>query len=424
VSPERLPGPDAPDHEGAIAGAAYTRHRRIHRSRSHPRPRLLQLLATGGSGGAQESYTGLLLGLDRTRYEVRALSLSAGSAVQRLRALGVEVDVLDEPDDESAVRELAGWLRRNEIDLVHAHMFRAETIGTRAAVAAGTPVIVATVHSSRVRSDADRARLASLTPSMDRLVVPSDSIARKVRAEGRVGARFAVIPNGVDLSRFSSPVPACRLRSEFGIPAGAPLLGVVARLEPEKGHRHLVAAMPAILRAAPNAWLAVVGEGSQADALRAQAADLGVAGHVVFTGRRDDVVALTADLTIAVMPSLREAQGISILEAMALRRPVVAAAVGGIPEVITDGVDGLLVPPADPAALAVAVVRLIRDPVLRERIAGAGYRTVVDRFSIEAQVRRTEAVYDEELARAGVLQGGRPMAPGPAGRGALELPPV
>ena len=413
----------APEHEGAIAGAAYTRHRRIHRSRSHPRPRILQLLATGGSGGAQESYTGLLLRLGRSRYEVRALSLSAGSAVQRLRGLGVEVDVLDEPDDERAVTELAQWLRRNEIDLVHAHMYRAEIVGTRAAVAAGTPVIVATVHSSRVRSDGDRALLASLTPAMDRLIVPSESIARKVRAEGR-HARFAVIPNGVDLSRFASPVPPCRLRNEFGIPADAPLLGVVARLEPEKGHRHLVAAMPSILRAAPDAWLAIVGEGSEADALRAQAADLGVDERVVFTGRRDDVTAITADVTIALLPSLREAQGISILEAMALSRPVVAAAVGGIPEVITDGVDGLLVPPADPAVLADAVVRLINDPTLRDRIAEAGYRTVAERFSIDAQVRRTEEAYDEELARAGVLQGGRATESGPEGRGALEMPPL
>jgi glycosyltransferase involved in cell wall biosynthesis len=412
----------APEHEGAIAGAAYTRHRRIHRSRSHPRPRILQLLATGGSGGAQESYTGLLLRLDRTRHEVRALSLSAGSAVQRLRSLGVEVDVLDEPDDERAAIELARWLRRHEIDLVHAHMYRAEVVGTRAAVAAGTPVIVATVHSSRVRSAEDRALLASLTPAMDRLIVPSESIARKVRAEGRE-ARFAAIPNGVDLSRFASPVPPCRLRSEFAIPGNAPLLGVVARLEPEKGHRHLIAAMPAILDESPDAWLAIVGEGTEADALRAQAASLGIAGRVVFTGRRDDVTAITADLTIALLPSLREAQGISILEAMALRRPVVAAAVGGILEVITDGLDGLLVPPADPAALAAAVVRLIRDPGLRERIGEAGYRTVADRFSIDAQVRRVEEVYDEELARAGVLQGGRATEAGPEGRGALEMPP-
>ena len=431
MTPHRPPPVAAPDHEGAIAGASYTRHRRIHRSRSHPRPRVLQLLATGGNGGAQESYTGLLLRLDRARYDVRALSLSAGSAVSRLRALGVDVDVIDATDDAVAVRELAAWLRRNEIDLVHAHMFRAEVLGTRAAVAAGTPVIMATVHSSRVRSPEDVALLAELTPSMDRLIVPSDSIQHKVACEGRDGARFAVIPNGVDLSRFASPLPTCTMRDELGIPRDAHLLGVVARLEPEKGHRHLIEAMPAILDSSPDAWLAIIGEGSQADALKARAASLGdaVARRVVFTGRRDDVSALTADLSIAVLPSLREAQGISILEAMARRRPVVASAVGGIPEVITDGIDGILVPPADPEALARAIGELLADAAFRKRIGEAGYRTVAERFSIDAQVKRIEAIYDEELARAGVLAGGRrgeevrsPRRP--AERGVLEVPPV
>jgi glycosyltransferase involved in cell wall biosynthesis len=420
-------GASAPEHESAIGGAAYTRHRRIHRSRSHPRPRILQLLATGGSGGAQESYTGLLLGLDRSRYEVRALSLSAGSAVQRLRSLGVPVEVVDEADDEAAVRELVAWLRREEIDLVHSHMFRAEVIGTRAAVAAGTAVIMATVHSSRVRSAADVKLLASLTPSMDRLIVPSEAIARKVSAEERADARFAVVPNGVDLSRFTGPVRPCALRAEYGIPAGAPLIGVVARLEPEKGHRHLIDAMPAIIEAVPEAWLAVVGEGSEADALRAQATALGpaVADRIIFTGRRDDVSALTADLMIAVLPSLREAQGISLLEAMARRVPVVASAVGGIPEVITSGIDGLLVPPGDVAALANAISLLLSSPAMRTQMAAAGYRKVVDRFSIDAQVRRIQAVYDEELARAGVLLNGDPgSVPGPEERGALELPPI
>jgi glycosyltransferase involved in cell wall biosynthesis len=424
VTPDRPRPASAPDHEGAIAGAAYTRHRRVHRSRSHPRPRLLQLLATGGNGGAQESYTGLLLRLDRSRYDVRALSLSAGSAVSRLRSLGVPVEVIDEADDELAIRELSAWLRREEIDLVHSHMYRAEVVGTRAAVAAGTPVIMATVHSSRVRAPSDVSLLASLTPSMDRLIVPSESIQRKVVAEGRVGARFAVIPNGVDLSRFASPAPRCAFRREFGVPSHALLLGVVARLEPEKGHQFLLDAMPIILRGAPDTWLAIVGEGSSLAALRAQASSLGVAERVVFTGRREDVSALTADLTVAVLPSVREAQGISILEAMARRVPVVASAVGGIPEVVTSGVDGLLVPPADPDALAEAVLRLLRDEALRRRIGEAGYATVRDRFSIDAQVRRIEAVYNEELTRAGVLLGDGAGSPAPRGRAALEVPPV
>jgi glycosyltransferase involved in cell wall biosynthesis len=424
VTPDRPRPASAPDHEGAIAGAAYTRHRRVHRSRSHPRPRLLQLLATGGNGGAQESYTGLLLRLDRSRYDVRALSLSAGSAVARVRGLGLPVEVIDDADDELAVRELAAWLRREEIDLVHAHMYRAEVIGVRAAIAAGVPVIMATVHSSRVRAASDIALLASLTPSMDRLIVPSESIQRKVVAEGRVGARFAVIPNGVDLSRFASPAPACALRREFGIPASAGLLGVVARLEPEKGHRHLIEAMPAILAGAPDTWLAVVGEGSSVGSLRELASALAVSDRVIFTGRREDVSALTADLTVAVLPSLREAQGISILEAMARRVPVVASDVGGIPEVITSGVDGVLVPPADPAALAAAVLELLGNEALRRRIGEAGYATVRDRFSIDAMVRRIQALYDEELTRAGVVVVDVSGGPVPGERAMLEVPPA
>ncbi len=425
--------PDAPQHEAAIAGAAYLRTRRVHRSASHQRPRILQLLATGGNGGAQESYTGLLLRLDRHRYDVRALSLSAGSAVQRIRRLGLPVDVIEETDDDAAVDALSAWLGRNEIDLVHAHMYRAEVVGTRAALSAGTPVIMATVHSSRVRSPEDVAALAALTPAMDRLIVPSDSIEAKVAAEGRAGARFAVIPNGVDLSRFATPPPRCGFRAEFDIPRGAPLIGVVARLEPEKGHVHLLEAWPAVAAAVPEARLAIVGEGSEEGELRrladAMPADAG--SRVIFAGRREDVSALTAELTVAVLPSLREAQGISLLEAMARRVPVVASAVGGIPEVVTDGVDGLLVPPAAPSALADALIRLACSPEQRARLGEAGYRTVRDRFSIEAQVRRIEAVYDEELQRSGVLAAlrGPDPAPGapvsrPSGRATLEVPPV
>jgi glycosyltransferase involved in cell wall biosynthesis len=417
-----------PEHEAAIGGAAYSRNRRVNRSRSHPRPRILQLLATGGNGGAQESYTGLLLRLDRTRYEVRALSLSSGSAVQRLRRLGIGVEVIDDADDDAAVRELTAYLRRNEIDLVHAHMHRAEVTGVRAALAAGTPVIMATVHSSRVRSPEDQALLARLTRHMDRLIVPSDAIVAKVRSEGRSGARFAIIPNGVDLSRFAAPPRKCGLRSDVGIPHGAQLIGVVARLEPEKGHRYLLEAMPSILRSAPDAWLTIVGEGSLLASLRAQAAALPAPARdrIVFAGRRDDVSAVTADLSVAVLPSLREAQGISILEAMARRRPVVASRVGGIPEVITDGIDGLLVPPADSDALAAAIASVLTDSALARRLGEAGYVTVAERFSIDAQVRRIEAVYTEELVRAGVTAAS-PVAPpgrGAPERAALEVPPV
>ena len=174
----------------------------------------------------------------------------------------------------------------------------------------------------------------------------------------------------------------------------------------------------------------IVGEGSLDAELRAQAAALPApAGErVVFTGRRDDVAAITGDIDVAVLPSLREAQGISILEAMARRKPVVASAVGGIPEVLTNGLDGLLVPPADPAALAEACIRLACSPELRTRMGEAGRATVEARFSLNAMVRQIEEVYDEELVRAGALPPERAPARGggaqPLGRAALEIPPL
>jgi len=172
-------------------------------------------------------------------------------------------------------------------------------------------------------------------------------------------------------------------------------VGVVARLEPEKGHPTLLQAWPAVLRAVPNAALLVVGEGSRYAELERLAASLRIAHRVVFTGRRDDVPSVTAALDVAVLPSYREAQGLSILEAMALSRPVVASRVGGIPEVIEDGVSGLLVPPRDPEALAGAIIRLLKDHPYADMIGRAGHDVVHERFCIGLMVRAVETIYDE-----------------------------
>ncbi len=135
----------------------------------------------------------------------------------------------------------------------------------------------------------------------------------------------------MDLDRYDHQEPCCTLPEEYGMEPGSQIVGVVARLEPEKGHPTLLEAWPAVLRAVPDAYLLIVGEGSRRDALEAQARELQIAHRVVFTGRRDDVPAVTAALDVAVLPSYREAQGLSVLEAMALSRPVVASNVGRHP---------------------------------------------------------------------------------------------
>jgi glycosyltransferase involved in cell wall biosynthesis len=362
--------------------------------------RVVEVVATGTNGGAQEHVFGLLTRLDPTRYDVHVVSLSPGSSVRKLERHGVPVTVIDEPDDAIATGALAALLIDLRPEVLHNHMYRAELVGTRAAIALGEvghlrPYVVGTVHSSRIRAEEDRRLLKILTPRMDQLIAVSRSIVEKLQHEGRDTTPIALIHNGVDLERYDHQGPCCTLREEYGLPASGPMVGVVARLESEKGHPTLLEAWPAVVAAFPDATLLVIGEGSRREALETMAAELGVADRVVFTGRRDDVPAVTAALDVAVLPSYREALGLTVLEAMALSRPVVASNVGGIPEMIEDGVTGLLVPPHDPVALAAAIIRLLRDHPLADTLGRAGHDLVHERFCIELMVDAVERIYDE-----------------------------
>jgi len=364
------------------------------------RVRVVQVMATGTNGGAQEHVFNLVTRMDRARYDVSVVSLSPGSAVRKLQRHDIDVMVIDEPDDAIATGILAAHLADVRADVVHNHMYRAEIVGTKAAIALGEaghrrPWVISTVHSSRIRSAEDQEEMRRLTPAINHLIVVSNAIDRKVVDEGRTEAPRSLIYNGVDLERYDHQEPCCTLREEYGMEPHSQIVGVVGRLELEKGHPTLLEAWPHVLRACPDAYLMVVGEGSRYDALQEIARELEIAHRVVFTGRRDDIPAVTAAFDVAVLPSHREAQGLTILEAMALSRPVVASNVGGIPEMIQDGVTGLLVPPQDPPALATAIVRLLSDHQLADVLGRAGHDLVHDRFCVEIMVNAVEDLYDE-----------------------------
>jgi glycosyltransferase involved in cell wall biosynthesis len=393
------------------------------------RIRVVELLATGSNGGAQEHLFNLVTRIDRERYDVSIVSLTPGSAIRRFERTDTPVCVIDEPDDEAAIQAVAAHLAAVGADVVHNHMYRAEVIGTQAAwrlagLGRRRPYVVSTVHSSRIRSEEDRAQLRRLTPKIDQLIAVSKAIVRKIEDEGRVGAPVTLIYNGVDLQRYVDQEACCTLHEEYDIPDGAPIVGVVARLEPEKGHPTLLEAWPRVLERVPNAHLLIVGEGSRREALEAQAQELGLMqlqaspsgaataavrrttpNSVTFTGRRDDIPSVTAALDVAVLPSYREAQGLSILEAMALSRPVVASNVGGIPEMIENGETGLLVPPHDAEALGDAIARLLSDHPLADTLARAGHDLVYERFCVELMVRAIETIYDESVEGEGRLAG-------------------
>jgi len=374
------------------------------------RIRVVELLATGTNGGAQEHVLNLVTRLDRERYDVSVCSLSAGSAVRRLERAGFPVCVIEVADDDAAVEAVAAHLAAIRADVVHNHMYRAEIVGTRAGwrvADAGLPrpYVVGTVHSSRIRSDEDRDLIRRLTPRMDHLIAVSSSIVRKIADEARVGAPVTLIYNGIDLERYDQQLPCCTLREEYDLPPEGPMVGVVARLEPEKGHPTLLDAWPSVLAEFPNASLLVIGEGSRREALEAQVEGLRLAGSVILTGRRDDVPAVTKALDVAVLPSYREAQGLTVLEAMALSRPVVASNVGGVPEMIEDGVTGLLVPPHEPVALADAILRLLRDHPLADTLGRAGHDLVHERFCVQLMARAVETIYDESVLAGARLAG-------------------
>jgi glycosyltransferase involved in cell wall biosynthesis len=374
------------------------------------RVRVAEVMATGTNGGAQEHVYSLVTRLNPECYDVRVVSLSHGSSVRRLQRAGIDVTVIDEMDDTRAVRTLAEALAPFRPEVVHNHMYRAEVIGTRAAYLLGEkgcrrPAVISTIHSSRIRCVDDRQTLRRLTPLMDRLIVVSRAIEQKIHEEGRDGTPVSLIYNGVDLQRYNHQQPCCTLHEDYSIPEESPIVGVVARLEAEKGHRTLLDAWPAVQAVHPEAWLLVVGEGSEREALEARAEDLGISSRLVFAGRREDVPAVTAALDVAVLPSYREAQGLSVLEAMALSRPVVASRVGGIPEMIEDGVSGLLVSPNDPRALAGAINRLLSDHPFADMIARRGHDLVHERFCIELMVDSVETIYDQAAARVRTSEG-------------------
>jgi glycosyltransferase involved in cell wall biosynthesis len=387
-----------------------------------------QIMASGAGGGAQVHVQNLVERLDPARFEIEVISLADGPAVRRLRSTGAVVHVVEEPDDHAALLEIVDLLVRRPPEIIHNHMYRAEIIGTRAALALAEqrverPYVVGTVHSSRVRSAADRALLRRLTPSMDQLIAVSRAIVSKIETEGRAGVPVELIYNGVDLKRYEYTEACCTLPEEYGFPEGTPLVGVVARLEPEKGHTTLLEAWPAVLERVPEAHLLVIGEGSQLELLQALAESMHLLGEpcsgdrcvgtrgarpgakVLFTGLRDDVPAVTAALDVAVLPSYREAQGLAILEAMALRRPVVATAVGGVPEMIEHQRTGLLVPPRDSGALGAAITRLLTDHPLADTLARAGHDFVHDNFSIEHMIGAVSAIYVRGAAAVAARSG-------------------
>jgi glycosyltransferase involved in cell wall biosynthesis len=354
-------------------------------------------------GGAEEHILTLLRGLDRSRF--RPLLVCPPETAAKLGA-DVPGDVAVVPLRLHRLRDwgpafrLARLLRERRVDILHSHMFYSSLFASPVAWLCGVPVIVETPHVREhwrrgLKSSYLVDRLAGRL--VDRFIAVSRANARYLVGEKALPAhKVVVIENGSDLGRFSRHrEPAPGLKRSLGFRPGDPVLLVLGRLEPQKGHRVLLQALPLVRREFPRLRLVCVGEGGERPALEAQAASLQLADTVRFVGYRSDVEEWLALADVMVLPSFYEGLPLAAIEALAAQRPVVASAVDGTPEVVVDGQTGLTVPAGDAPALAEAIARLLREPEWAGRLALAGRRWVEGRFSAQRQVRLTEELYLE-----------------------------
>lgn len=311
------------------------------------------------------------------------------------RAVGLPVAALSMRSalDLPALLALRGLLTTRGISLVHTHSSIDSWLATLAAKSLGLPV----VRGRHVTIPVLRRR-ALVYRLADRIITSGEAVKTMIARVGVPPERIHAIAAGYDPARFHAGVSGHAVREELGL-TGA-VVGLVANLRGSKGHRYFLEAARMVLGDLPETRFLVVGDGVAFDEVRRDVHALGLEPRVLMTGFRRDIPEVMAALDVLVLPSTRsEAVSQVILQALAVGTPVVGTTVGGTPEVVSDGVSGRLVPPADVPALAAAILDLLHDPPRARQMGRAGQALVQARYTLDAMMARTTAVYAELLGR-------------------------
>ena len=370
--------------------------------------RILVLIKGLGRGGAEQLLVSAIPYLDRSRfeYEVGYLLPWKDALVPDFERVGISVRCLDGGRGLGWIRRFRSIVRADRIDLVHVHSPYA-AIGARLAVDRDAAPFVYTEHNvwNRYRRSTYWGNAVTY-PRNDHVFAVSHSVRNSIHypvpLRARVMPTVETLYQGLDraeVSRWARLDGAGleRTREALGIPPDAPVVGTIANFKPHKGHAELVRAIVEVRRSVPDVRLVLVGVGPLESEVRSLAEQLGVIDAVIFAGFRDDVPRLLQAFDVFTLASRYEGLSIALIEAMALGRPVVVTRAGGLPEAVTDGQSGLLVPPGDVDALAAGLVRVLSDHALAKRL-GWGARRRAEDFDIQRTVRRTEEVYEELLA--------------------------
>lgn len=367
--------------------------------------RVLHVTTTGRLGGAER----LLLDMARTRpvpkvdIEVCTL-LGGGDLASALARDGIEchsLGIRGVRDLRRGIGELVRLIRSGGYDIVHTHLVHGAALGNIATRLArvGRPVMTRhyAFHVAWYGTPLDRALDRVSLRSAERVFAISRAVARTLTEhEGVPASKVEVIPNGIDPERVTRLAAAAPTRD--GTVNGVLRAGTVGSLHSRKGHAYLLHALFRLVDVRPRLTVMFVGEGPLRSELERMARELALSGSVRFVGYTPDPYGLMAGLDIYVQPSVEEGFGIAVLEAMALARPVVASAAGGLPEIVTDGVHGILVRPADAEALANGLRRLAGDPDERRELGGRAAERVRAEFHSALASQRYLAAYERLLS--------------------------
>jgi glycosyltransferase involved in cell wall biosynthesis len=337
----------------------------------------------------------LLVERDKPMDSIAAACAAQGVPLERL--------VVRRGLDLTIVSRLTRTLRAQAPAIVHTHLIHADIYGMLAARAAGVPTLITTRHNDDAFRRQQPVRLLNALNwrAVRAGVVISQSLAGFVRqVESAPAHKVHVIPYGLPHTRQTPAeleTRRLRLRAELGLAPETLLLGIISRLIEQKGIPYAIQAVRLIADDFPQAHLVIAGDGDRESALRQQAATLGLGPRVHFLGWRQDAPDVIAALDVFLMPSLWEGFGLTLLEAMSARVPVVASHVSAIPEVVVHGETGYLVAPRDPEAIAHALRLLLPDRLLRQHLGLNGEDRLETFFSVERMARQTADLYAQVL---------------------------
>ncbi len=370
--------------------------------------RLLHIAETADRGGGETYLFVLADRLPRDRYVLSVFCPSEGLLPQRLRKIGIPVVPFEIPKllSPAALVRLIRLFQQHRPDIVQSHGARTNFYATLAGRWARVPIIVCTIHNSLYDYPISSIRRSlyllgeRLTFALsDRIVCVADALAQDLtKRSGRDPRKIQVIRNGVDLEAFDpKTVDGSTVRREFGLEKDTPLIGIVGRMTPQKGHMDLLTALVQIKAAVPTVRVLIVGDGPLRAELVQFTRSRSLEDRCIFAGMREDIPTIMGALDVVALPSLSEGLPFILLEAMAMGKPVVATRVNGISEVVEDAVTALLVPPRAPTMLAEAIIALLINQELRSKLGAAARQLVERRFGLQRMIYEVERLYKELL---------------------------